>query len=155
MPPSGLGTLSLRESRFFHAFRRRFLTAFLSRVNTYRSLKDAVLDLDPLLIRTLGALSIETRPEGHLVLFRFMLYGQNLERETDVEQCPDVEVLLDSDLDPDEELRELEECEIVGGLNTMKIESGWPGAGSGGARWVVKTHAGSQGERIEWRNSIG
>ena len=83
-------------------------------MNTYRSLKDAVLDLDPLLIRTLGALSIETRPEGHLVLFRFMLYGQNLERETDVEQCPDVEVLLDRGLDPDEELRELEECEIVG-----------------------------------------
>ncbi len=124
-------------------------------MNRYTNLKDAVLDLDPLLIRTLGALSIEQRSEGYLVLFRFMLYGQHLERATDIEQCPDVEVLLDSRVDPDTEIRDLEECEIVGGLNSLKIAPGWPGNDTNGPKWLVKTHAGSQGERIEWRNSIG
>ncbi len=124
-------------------------------MNTYRNLKDAVLDLDPLLIRTLGALSIETRDDGYLVLFRFMLYGQHLERDGDVEQCPDVKVLLDGKVDPEEEIKGLEECEIVGGLNSLKIAAGWPGNDGEGPKWVVKTHAGSQGERIEWRNSIG
>ena len=125
------------------------------RVTKYSNLKDAVLDLDPLLIRTLGALSIRSHPEGYLVLFRFMLYGQHLERASDVEQCPDVEVLLDGGLDPEEEIRGLEECEIVGGLNALKVDAGWPGNDTEEPQWLVKTHAGSQGERIEWRNSIG
>ncbi len=121
----------------------------------YRSLKDAVLDLDPLLIRTLGAFSIDGHDEGYLVTFRFMLYGQHLERPTDVDQCPDKQVLLSGDLDLETEIQELDECEILGSLNPALVSPDLSANDGPGPRWVVKTHAGSQAERIEWRNSIG
>jgi len=120
----------------------------------YNSLKDAVLDLDPVLIGTLAAFSIERTSEGLLTLFRFAFYGPNLERMTDVAQYPDIEVLLSAELDPREEIQGLEDCEIVGGFHVLEIAPGWPGNDSDAPKWVVKTHAASQAERIEWRNSI-
>lgn len=118
----------------------------------YSNLKDAVLDLDPLLIRTLAAFSIDEHDEGYLVTFRFMLYGQHLERPTDVDQCPDSQVLLDGGVDLEREIAALDDCEILGSLNAAQVS---PEFGAASARWIVKTHSGSQGERIEWRNSIG
>lgn len=120
----------------------------------YSSLKDAVLDLDPLLIRTLAAFSIEDDGADYLVVFRFMLYGQHLERPSDVDQCPDTTVLLDGGVDLEQEIRELDECEILGSLNAARVAPDVP-SGAAAARWIVKTHSGSQGERIQWRNSIG
>ena len=98
----------------------------------YSNLKDAVLDLDPLLIRTLAAFSIDESDEGHLVTFRFMLYGQHLEQE----------------------IADLDDCEILGSLNAARLAPALADAPAKSHRWVVKTHSGSQGERIEWRNSI-
>lgn len=123
-------------------------------MDRYPSLKDAVLDLDPVLIKTLAAFSIERTDEGLRTLFRFAFYGPNLERASDVAQYPDIEVLLPGSLDPREEIRGLEECEIVGGFHALEIAPGWPGNDGDSAKWVVKTHAASQAERIEWRNSI-
>ena len=120
----------------------------------YSNLKDAVLDLDPLLIRTLAAFSIDEDDEGHVVTFRFMLYGQHLERPSDVDQCPDKVVLLDSNLDIEQEIADLDECEILGSLNAARLAPALADAPAKSHRWVIKTHAGSQGERIEWRNSI-
>ena len=120
----------------------------------YSNLKDAVLDLDPLLIRTLAAFSIDEGDDSHVVTFRFMLYGQHLERPTDVDQCPDKTVLLDAKLDLKQEIADLEECEILGSLNAARLAPGIADSPARSHRWVVKTHAGSQGERIEWRNSI-
>jgi hypothetical protein len=123
-------------------------------VDRYPSLKDAVLDLDPVLIRTLAAFSIERTDEGLVTLFRFAFYGPNLERASDVDQYPDIQVLLPGSLDPREEIRGLEESEIVGAFHVLELKPGWPGNETGAPKWVVKTHAGSQAERIEWRNSI-
>lgn len=116
-----------------------------STVQEYKSLKDAVLDLDPVLIRTLAAFSVEETAEGRVVLFRFAFYGPNLERPSDVEQYPDVSVGLDGAVDLKREIEELEDSDLVGALNVMHVPPG---------KWIVKTHAGSQGERIAWRNSI-
>ena len=121
----------------------------------YSNLKDAVLDLDPLLIRTLGAFSIDDHDDAYLVTFRFMLYGQHLERPSDVDQCPDTQVLLDGELDLEREIADLEECEILGALNAARVAASLDGSKVRAPHWVVKTHAGSQAERIEWRNSIG
>jgi hypothetical protein len=115
-------------------------------VDRYPSLKDAILDLDPVLIKTLAAFSIERTEDGYRTLFRFAFYGPNLERTSDVDQYPDIEVLLPDSLDPREEIRGLEESEIVGGFHVLELRPGW--------KWVVKTHASSQAERIAWRNSI-
>jgi hypothetical protein len=123
-------------------------------VTCYTNLKDAILDLDPLLIRTLGAFSIDDHDEGYLVTFRFMLYGQHLERPSEVDQCPDTRVLLDGELDLEREIADLDDCEILGSLNAARVEACFEAITSQAPRWVVKTHAGSQGERIEWRNSI-
>jgi hypothetical protein len=123
-------------------------------VTCYSNLKDAVLDLDPLLLRTLAAFSIDEGDEGHLVTFRFMLYGQHFERPSDVDQCPDKTVLLDSNLDLQREIADLHDCEILGSLNAARLAPGLGDAPARSHRWVVKTHSGSQGERIEWRNSI-
>ena len=120
----------------------------------YSNLKDAVLDLDPLLIRTLAALTIDESDEGHLVTFRFMLYGQHLERPTDVDQCPDKTVLLEPSLNLEQEIADLDDCEILGSLNAARLAPALADAPAKSHRWVVKTHSGSQGERIEWRNSI-
>lgn len=121
----------------------------------YSNLKDAVLDLDPLLIRTLGAFSIDDDEDGYLVTFRFMLYGQHLERPTDVDQCPDTQVLLDGNLDLEREIADLDDCELLGALNAARVAAGFVDSKLRAPHWVVKTHAGSQAERIEWRNSIG
>ncbi|MCB9386115.1 MAG: hypothetical protein H6509_16005 [Bryobacterales bacterium] len=115
-------------------------------MDRYPSLKDAVLDLDPVLIRTLAAFSIERTDEGLVTLFRFAFYGPNLERENDVDQYPDIYVLLPPSLDPKEEIQGLEESEIVGSFNILEMAPV--------QKWLVKTHAGSQAERIAWRNSI-
>ncbi len=115
-------------------------------MDRYPSLKDAVLDLDPVLIHTLAAFSIERTDDGLLVLLRFAFYGPNLERESDVDQYPDILVLLPASLDPVEEIRGLEESEIVGGFHVLELAAD--------AKWVVKTHSATQAERIEWRNSI-
>lgn len=123
-------------------------------MDRYPSLKDAVLDLDPVLIKTLAAFSIERTEEGLRALFRFAFYGPNLERASDVDQYPDIEVLLPGSLDPWAEIRGLEESEIVGGFHALEVASGWPGNNSDAPKWIVKTHAASQAERIEWRNSI-
>ena len=115
-------------------------------MDRYPSLKDAVLDLDPVLIQTLAAFSIERTDEGLLTLFRFAFYGPNLERASDVDQYPDIKVLLPAALDARDEIQGLEESEIVGSFNVLEIASE--------QKWIVKTHAGSQAERIAWRNSI-
>jgi len=123
-------------------------------VTRYSNLKDAVLDLDPLLIRTLAAFSIDEGGESHVVTFRFMFYGQHLERPSDVDQCPDMTVLLDAKLDLEQEIADLHDCEILGSLNAARLAPAMADAPAKSHRWVVKTHSGSQGERIEWRNSI-
>jgi hypothetical protein len=124
-------------------------------MDEYPSLKDAVLDLDPILIDTLAAFWIEQRSEGLVVLFRFAWYGPQLEDSRNVEQYPDREVLLPRDLDPEEEIRGLEESELLGSFNSMKLRPHVPGNPTDKPKWVVKTHAGSQAERIQWRSSIG
>lgn len=123
-------------------------------MNRYSNLKDAVLDLDPLLIRTLAAFSIDEGKESHVVTFRFMLYGQHLERPSDVDQWPDITVLLDAKLNLEQEIADLDDCEILGTLNAARLAPALADAPAKSHRWVVKTHSGSQGERIEWRNSI-
>jgi hypothetical protein len=123
-------------------------------VTRYSNLKDAVLDLDPLLIRTLAAFSIDEGDESHVVTFRFMLYGQHLERPSDVDQCPDKTVLLDAKLNLEQEIADLDDCEILGSLNAARLAPTMGDSPVKSHRWVVKTHSGSQGERIEWRSSI-
>jgi hypothetical protein len=123
-------------------------------MDRYRSLKDAVLDLDPVLIGTLAAFSIEHAADGWVVLFRFAFYGANLERPSDIDQYPDIRVLLTASVDPREEILGLEESDLVGGFHTLEVRPGWPGNETDAMKWVVKTHAASQAERIEWRNSI-
>ena len=121
----------------------------------FSSLRDAVLDLDPVLIRTLAAFSIERREDHLHVLFRFAFYGPRLDEPHNVEQYPDVLVRLPGFLDPKEQIDSLEETEIAGAFNSLELAPHVPGNPTDAPKWVVKTHAGSQAERIEWRNSIG
>ena len=124
-------------------------------MDRYPSLKDAVLDLDPVLIRTLAAFWIERHSAGLVVLFRFAWYGPNLEDPRNVEQYPDIEVLLPGSLDAEDEIIGLDESELLGELNRMQLPPHALGNPTDQPKWVVKTHAGSQAERIQWRNSIG
>ncbi|MBI1354017.1 MAG: hypothetical protein GC160_06700 [Acidobacteria bacterium] len=124
-------------------------------MDQYPSLKDAVLDLDPVLINTLAAFWVERHPQGLVVLFRFAWYGPNLEDPRNVEQYPDIQVLLPAHLDAEEEIRGLEESELLGEFNQMQLRPHVLGNPTDQPKWVVKTHAGSQAERIQWRNSIG
>ena len=121
----------------------------------YSNLRDAVLALDPVLIRTLAAFSIERHEEGLVVLFRFAFYGPRLDEPHNVEQYPDIEALLPASLDARSEIDSLEETEILGGFNAIELGPHVGDNPTDWSKWVVKTHAGSQAERIEWRNSIG
>jgi len=124
-------------------------------LDRYPSLKDAILDLDSILIDTLAAFWIERHSAGLVVLFRFAWYGPQLEDSRNVEQYPDRKVLLPGHLDAEEEIQGLEESEMLGSFNRLKLTANAPGNPTDKPKWVVKTHAGSQAERIQWRNSIG
>jgi len=124
-------------------------------VQEFPSLRDAVLDLDPVLIRTLAAFSIERHGEHHQVLFRFAFFGPRIDQPHNVEQYPDIHVLLPGFLDPKEQIESLEETDIAGGFNALELAPHAPGNPTDAPKWVVKTHAASQAERIQWRNSIG
>ena len=131
----------------------------------YRHLKDALLDLDPVLIDTLSGFSIEAAGRGYLVRFKFAFYGPALNDATlsenadacsgAVAQYPDIEVLLDRGVWPKEQIDELSECEIAGQLHAAQIPPGYPGNNSDEPKWIVETHAGSQAERLQWLRSIG
>lgn len=131
----------------------------------YRHLKDALLDLDPVLIDTLSGFSIEAVGRGYLVRFKFAFYGPALNEATlshgigaesgAVAQYPDIEVLLDRGVWPKEQIEELSECEIAGQLHAVQIPPGYPGNSSDEPKWIVETHAGSQAERLQWLRSIG
>lgn len=131
----------------------------------YRNLKDALLDLDPVLIDTLSGFSIEAGERGYRVRFKFAFYGPALNDETlsasgktgsgVVAQYPDIEVVLDRRVWPKDQIDELSECEIVGQLHAVQIPPGYPGNSSEEPKWIVETHAGSQAERLQWLRSIG
>lgn len=121
----------------------------------FPSLRDAVLDLDPVLIRTMAAFSIERHGDQLQVLFRFAFFGPRIDEPHNVEQYPDIHVLLPGSLDPKEQIESLEETEIAGGFNALELGPHVPGNPTDSPKWVVKTHAASQAERIAWRNSIG
>ena len=131
----------------------------------YRHLKDALLDLDPVLIDTLSGFSIEAGERGYVVRFKFAFYGPALTDATlsesaetgsgAVAQYPDIEVLLDRGVWPKQQIGELSECEIAGQLHALQIPPGYPGNGSHEPKWIVETHAGSQAERLQWLRSIG
>jgi len=125
-------------------------------LDTYPSLRDAVLDLDPVLINTLAAFSIEADDSGLTVRFRFAFYGQALENPANVDQYPDITIRLESPrgLDPKEEIDSLEDTDLVGGFHALEVAPGWPGNATGRPKWVVKTHSKTQAERIEWRNRL-
>jgi len=124
-------------------------------VQEFPSLRDAVLDLDPVLIRTLAAFSIERHGEYLRILFRFAFFGPRIDQPHNVEQYPDIHVLLPGFLDPKEQIESLEETDIAGGFNALELAPHAPGNPTDSPKWVVKTHAASQAERIQWRNSIG
>jgi hypothetical protein len=136
-----------------------------SGVTIYRHIKDALLDLDPVLIDTLSGFSIEAVGRGYLVRFKFAFYGPTLNEATlshgdgaesgAVAQYPDIEVLLDRGVWPKEQIEELSECEIAGQLHAVQIPPGYPGNSSDEPKWIVETHAGSQAERLQWLRSIG
>jgi len=130
----------------------------------YRHLKDAVLDLDPVLINTLSGFSVEAGQRGYTVRFKFAFYGPALTDTTlseipgvgsgAVAQYPDIEVLLDPATWPKEQIDELGECEIAGQLHAVQIPPKYPGNSSDEPKWIVQTHAGSQAERLQWLRSI-
>ena len=129
----------------------------------YRSLKDAVLDLDDVLIQTLCGFSIERCDRGHRVVFKMAFYGPDIEaleetpvgeRVGEIAQYPDVEVFLDESARPRTEIEELSDCGILGELYAKQIPPRALGNESDEPKWVVTTHFGSQAERIEWLRSI-
>lgn len=134
-------------------------------MTVYQHLKDALLDLDPVLIDTLSGFSIEAGGEGYRVRLKFAFYGPALTAAilSDsagpgsgmVAQYPDIEVLLDRNIWPKDQIDELSECEIAGQLHEVQIPPGYPGNCSDEPKWIVQTHAGSQAERLEWLRSIG
>ena len=132
---------------------------------TYRHLKDAVLDLDALLINTLSGFVVEASEPGYRVVFCFAFYGPDLdaieqtqggaEQADTIAQYPDIEVVLDGAASPQEQITELEESDLLGGFQILRIPTGLRGNDTSETKWVVTTHAGSKAERIEWLNSIG
>ena len=129
----------------------------------YRSLKDAVLELDDVLIRTLCGFSIERGDHGYRVVFKMAFYGPDIEaldqtpageRVGEIAQYPDVAVLLEGSASPRTEIEELSDCRILGELYAKQIPPQTAGNDSDEPKWVVSTHCGSQAERIEWLRSI-
>ena len=134
-------------------------------MTVYRHLKDALLELDPVLIETLSGFSIEAGERGYMVRFKFAFYGPALNDESlsgnseagsgMVAQYPDIEILLDSTVWPKDQIDELSECDLAGQLHAVQIPPGYPGNSSDEPKWIVETHAGSQAERLQWLRSIG
>lgn len=125
------------------------------------NLKDAILELDELLLKTLGGLIIEGGGEHYRITLKFALYGPSLESlgepggaANEVEQYPDRVFSLSREADPADQIRELEECELLGNLHAFQIPPGSNGNAGAEPKWIVKAHAGSTAERIAWLASI-
>jgi hypothetical protein len=131
----------------------------------YQNLKDAVLDLDPVLIQTLCGFTVEELPSGYRVTFRFALFGPDLAnvREGEageiltetVAAYPDVKIMLAPEVSPGEQIQELGESELLGELAAVQIPPGTKFNDGDAPLWIVHTHSGSTAEKIRWLNSIG
>lgn len=129
----------------------------------YPHLKDAVLDMDEVLIHTLDAFSLQRAGEHYRAVFRFAFYGPDLdaledaaegERVSSLAQYPDIEVMIEGSAAPKQQIDELSDCGILGELLAVEMAPGATGNETGGAKWIVTTHCGCQAERIEWMRSI-
>jgi hypothetical protein len=112
------------------------------------NLKDAVLDLDPLLIRTLAAFSIDRATTA--IYLPLHAFGQHFERPSDVDQCPDKTVCST----PTSICNEI--ADLTAKSLARSTPPAWPRLPTLDrlAPLGRQDTPGSQGERIEWRNSI-
>jgi hypothetical protein len=125
----------------------------------YHSLIDAIGELDSLLIRTLMGFSITEQFDCYQVEFSFAFWQPKIDdlesgHSDGVEQCPNVVARLSSEIDPREEIAQLEASKQLGTFHAFQIPPDWPGNDTNAPKWVVKCHAGSTAERLEWMKTI-
>ncbi len=125
----------------------------------YRSLADAVADLDPLLVQTLMGFNITEKFDCYQVEFSFAFWQPTIDdletgHSDSVEQCPNVVSKLFSNLDPRTEIELLEASRKLGTFHAFQIPPDWPGNDTHAPKWVVKCHSGSTAERLEWMKTI-
>lgn len=122
------------------------------------------MDLDEVVIETISGFSIEQAEQGYLATFKVAFFGPDLEaldrvaageRAGTVASFPDVKVIIDDTVWPEDQIAELHETRLLGELYAIQIPPRVRGNDTDMPKWVVTTHGGSQAERIAWRKSIG
>jgi len=130
----------------------------------YRNLVEAVRDLDEIVIRTISGFSVETAEQGYLAVFNVAFFGPDLEalenvpageRASTIAKYPDISVIVDDAVWPQDQIDELHATGILGELYARQIPPCVRGNDTAMPKWVVTTHCGSQAERIAWLQSIG
>jgi hypothetical protein len=129
----------------------------------YRNLVEAVRDLDEIVIRTISGFSVENNGDGYLAVFKVAFFGPDLdamqdlpagERADTIAAYPDVSLIVDDDIWPQDQIDELHASGILGELSSSQIPPHVRGNDTDMPKWVVATHCGSQAERIAWLKSI-
>ncbi|MDA1316000.1 MAG: hypothetical protein O2968_21970 [Acidobacteria bacterium] len=129
----------------------------------YRNLIEAVRDLDEIIIRTISGFSVEAAEEGYLAVFKVAFFGPDLEalenvaageRAATIANYPDVSVIVDDAVWPQDQIDELQATGILGELYARQISPYVRGNDTDMSKWLVTTHCGSQAERITWLKSI-
>ena len=122
------------------------------------------MDLDEVVIETISGFSIERADEGYLAVFKVAFFGPDLEaldrlpageQAGTVASYPDVKVIIDDAVWPEDQIAELSATGLLGELHAVQIPPRVRGNDTDMPKWVVTTHGGSQAERIAWRKSIG
>jgi len=129
----------------------------------YRNLIEAVGDLDEIVVRTICGFSVQTTQDGYLAIFKVAFFGPDIEalenvpageKAETIAQYPEVKVLVDDAVWPQDQIDELHATRTLGELYAVQIPPHVRGNETAMPKWVVSTHCGSQAERIAWRQSI-
>ena len=132
-------------------------------LSRYRTLIEAVGDLDEVVVRTISGFTIETAEGGYLAVFKVAFFGPDLdalenlpagERADTVAEYPDVKVLVDDSVWPQDQVDELHAARTLGELCAVQLPPHVRGNETDMPKWIVSTHCGSQAERIAWLQSI-
>lgn len=141
-----------------------------------RTLAEIVADLEPRLRDTLSSLAIAFDGERASVTLSFALYGPpgtfgragpyqvtvdtaNMPEGVSLagwERYPDQQRPVTLDVPIPDQIAALEDAGMVGSLDAARFDGGSDAvrAGYPATRWIVKTHAGSQNERMAWLRSV-
>lgn len=168
---------ALGDGNLSEGIRRALATwRALSQQDTLMTLTDIVQSLEPIFLRSLDAIIVDFHGDHATARLTFHLYTQgdtaaagpyvisfddhNL--PDGVESCallhwPDRTVPLTLRLPVETQIRDLDATGLVGTLDAARFDADALQVEMGlhpPSRWIIKTHAGTQTERVAWLQSL-